>query len=58
MKNDLKQEKTIREACITISKLFESSNFFETLCNISNNKIDEVINNLYLIINYYLSTNS
>lgn len=52
-----KPEKVIRQSCNTINKLFEQPNFFQRLCTLSNNNIDKVINNIYLIINYYLSTN-
>lgn len=48
--------KELRQSCTIINKLFEQENFFQRLCSISNNNIEEVINNIYLIINYYLST--
>lgn len=50
------EPKEINQSCITINKLFQEPNFFNKLCSISNNNIEEVINNIYLIINYYLST--
>ena len=56
MKSDLKNEKKIRKNCNTINKLFEQPNFFQRLCSLSHNNIEEVVNNIYLIINYYLST--
>lgn len=46
----------LKQSCTTINKLFQEPNFFEYLCQLSNNDIDEVINNISLIINYYLST--
>ena len=57
MTSTQKPEKVIREACNTINNLFEQPNFFQRLCALSNNNIDKVIDNIYLIINYYLSTN-
>ncbi len=48
--------KTIKQSTSIINKLFERDNFFTILCSVSNNNIEEVINNIYLIINYYLST--
>ena len=49
-------KKEIKEACTIINKLFKRPNFFEYLCNCSNNDIDEVIKNITNIINYYLVT--
>jgi len=46
----------LKQSCTTINKLFQQPNFFEYLCQLSNNDIEEVINNINLIINYYLST--
>lgn len=46
----------LKQSCTTINKLFQQQNFFEYLCQLSNNDIEEVINNINLIINYYLST--
>lgn len=46
----------LKKKCTIINKLFEKPNFFKTLCQFSNNDIEEVINNINLIINYYLTT--
>lgn len=55
-KGSLREIIPIREACTTINKLFNQPLFFERLCDCSKNDIDEVIENISLIINYYLST--
>jgi hypothetical protein len=47
---------TLKHSCTIINKLFQEPNFFEYLCKLSNNDIEEVIKNISLIINYYLST--
>ena len=46
----------LKKSCTIINKLFEEPNFFQRLCQLSNNDINEVIENISLIINYYLST--
>lgn len=45
-----------KEITKTINDLFAKSNFFEILCNDSFNDINQVIENLSKIINYYLVT--
>lgn len=52
----MKTKKELKEACTVINKLFKRPNFFEHLCNCSNNDINEVIQNITNIINYYLVT--
>ena len=47
MKSDLKNEKKIRKNCNTINKLFEQPNFFQRLCSLSHNNIEEVVNNIF-----------
>lgn len=54
MKTKLKKHNDIRESCAIINKLFQTENFFNRLCEYSNNDIDQVINNISKIINYYL----
>lgn len=46
----------LKKSCTIINILFEEPNFFQRLCQLSNNDINEVIENISLIINYYLST--
>lgn len=46
----------LKKSCTTINTLFQQPNFFNHLCLLSNNDINEVIENISLIINYYLST--
>ena len=48
---------TLKQTCNTINKLFSQPDFFKLLYSVSNNDIEEVINNISNIINYYLSTN-
>lgn len=52
-----KLKNTTKQACTIINKLFETTNFFERLCNYSNNDIEELTKNISKIINYYLVTN-
>lgn len=46
----------LKNSCTIINKVFEEPNFFEYLCQLSNNNIEEVIENISIIINYYIST--
>ena len=48
---------TLKIQAKTINDLFTRKQFFEDLCNESNNDINEVITNISKIINYYLTTN-
>ena len=43
----------LKNSCTIINKVFEEPNFFEYLCQLSNNNIEEVIENISIIINYY-----
>lgn len=47
---------SIKEGCTIINKLFKKNNFFEQLCQYSNNDINKTIENLSIITNYYLTT--
>ncbi len=51
-----KEPEKIKIICERINKLLSLPNFYKDLCNISDNNIDKVIENLSIIINYYLVT--
>lgn len=51
-----KNHDSLKNSCAIINKLFNKPNFFESLCNYSNNNLDTVITNISKIINYYLVT--